>query len=145
MSKGVQDAGKFLRDVLVKEITLMNAKNLPYTVGDAADLIAYLRITAKDPEVLKGLEAWGCIPPASWGDDKYHLYERDEETNELVRDPVTKKLRIDHEKYMKMRAYGRKAIREELKRAGTPFVAPPKPDAKSGDEDEVKIKPDAGV
>lgn len=143
MSKGVQDAGKFLRAVLVKEIR--NAQKPPYTVKDAARLIAHLMMFSKDPEILRGLDAWGCKPPENWGDDKYNFLAKDEETGEVRVDPQTGHEIIDEEKYKTAYNYARKTIRRELQRKGTPFEVDYTDEANHRDMDVLKIKPDAGV
>ena len=45
MAKGITDTTKFIRAVLAQEIE--NPVNQPYTVGKAADLVAYLRTVAQ--------------------------------------------------------------------------------------------------
>ena len=64
MAKGITDTTKFIRAVLAQEIE--NPVNQPYTVGKAADLVAYLRTWATDMLEDDWIARYGIDVPEGW-------------------------------------------------------------------------------
>ena len=132
MAKGITDVGKFIRGILIREMQI--PENQPWTVWKAADLLIYAMMASKDPVIRNGLEELGFKPPKGLGDPKYKY--------EHYKYPKIGDLT---DEYKKRFAYCRKLLRRELARKDSPFEVIINPNADSGDGDEIRIKPDAGV
>lgn len=126
MAKGITDATKFVRAVLTQEIE--NPLNQPYTVGTAAGVIAFLRTAASDMLDAEWVSRYGIDVPEGWRTPQGKFGERDAAGNhtEAHKDAVK---------------YGRKFIHRDLDREECPFKRVINPDADSGDDDLIIMKP----
>ena len=126
MAKGVTGATKFIRAVLAQEIE--NPLNQPYTVGTAAGDIAFLRTAASDMLDDEWVSRYGIDVPE--GRKTPHGKFGD-------RDPSG----ADSQAHKDSVKYGRKFIRRDLERSDCPFKLIIEPDANSGDDDLIIMKP----
>ena len=126
MAKGITDTSKFIRAVLAQEIE--NPVNQPYTVGKAADLIAYLRTCASEIPQVDWVARYGIDVPEDWKTPQAKFGEKDPSGGDSQ----------EHKDAVK---YGRKFIRRDLKRSDCPFKVVIKRDASTGDDDEIIMKP----
>ena len=125
MAKGVTDTTKFIRAVLVVEI--QHSVNQPYLVGTAANLIAFLRTVLAERLGEDWVSRYGIVVPRGWrtAQSKYGEQDWSGSESQASKDAIK---------------YGRKFIRRDLERADCPFKVLIKPDADSGDEDELIMK-----
>ena len=126
MAKGITDTTKFIRAVLAQEIE--NPVNQPYTVGKAADLVAYLRTWATDMLEDDWIARYGIDVPEGWKTPQGKFGDKDPSGGDSQ----------EHKDAVK---YGRKFICRDLKRSDCPFKLVIKPDADSGDNDVIIMKP----
>ena len=126
MAKGITDTTKFIRAVLAQEIE--NPVNQPYTVGKAADLVAYLRTWATDMLEDDWIARYGIDVPEGWKTPQGKFGDKDPSGggSQAYKDSVK---------------YGRKFIRRDLERSDCPFKLVIKPDADSCDDDVIIMKP----
>ena len=124
MAKGIYTT-KFIRAVLTQEIK--KPENKPYTVGTAAELIAFLRTTCEENLGDVWIERYGIDVPDGWrtAQGKYGEKDPSGELSQAHKDAVK---------------YGRKFINRDLERQDCPFSRVIEPDADSGDEDELIMK-----
>ena len=125
MAKGIMNPTKFIRAVLTQEI--QNTENKPYTVGTAAELIAFLQTTCEENLEEEWVERYGIDVPDGWRTAQGKFGEK----------VPSGELSQAHKKAV---TYGRKFINRDLDRQECPFKRVVKPDADSGDEDELVMK-----
>ena len=125
MAKGITDTTKFTRAVLAQEIE--NPVNQPYTVGKAADLVAYLRTWSTDMLEDDWVARYGIDVPEGWKTPQGKFGDKDPSGGDIQA----------HKDAVK---YGRKFIRRDLERSDCPFKLVIKPDADSGDDDVIIMK-----
>ena len=126
MAKGITDTTKFIRAVLAQEIE--NPVNQPYTVGKAADLVPYLRTWATDMLEDDWIARYGIDVPEGWKTPQGKFGDKDPSGG-------------DSQAHKDSVKYGRKFIRRDLERSDCPFKLVIKPDADSGDDDVIIMKP----
>ena len=126
MSKGITDTTKFVRAVLTQEIE--NPLNQPYTVGTAAGVIAFLRTAASDMLDEEWVSRYGIDVPEGWRTPQGKFGDKDPSGG-------------DSQAHKKAVKYGRKFIRRDLERSDCPFKMIIEPDANSGDDDVIIMKP----
>ena len=126
MAKGITDTTKFIRAVLAQEIE--NPVNQPYTVGKAADLVAYLRTWSTDMLEDDWVARYGIDVPEGWKTPQGKFGDKDPSGG-------------DSQAHKDAVKYGRKFIRRDLERSDCPFKLIIKPDADSGDDDVIIMKP----
>ena len=126
MAKGITDTTKFIRAVMTQEIE--NTFNQPYTVRKAADLVAYLRTCAAEMLEDEWIARYGIDVPEGWRTPQGNFGDRDAAKNHTQA----------HKDSVK---YGRKFIRRDLERSDCPFKLVIQPDADSGDDDVIIMKP----
>ena len=125
MAKGITDTTKFIRAVLAQEIE--NPVNQPYTVGKAADLVAYLRTWATDMLEDDWIARYGIDVPEGWKTPQGKFGDKDPSGG-------------DSQAHKDSVKYGRKFIRRDLERSDCPFKLVIKPDADSGDDGVIIMK-----
>ena len=126
MAKGITDTTKFIRAVMAQEIE--NAANQPYTFGKGADLVAFLRTVASEMLEDDWVSRYGIDVPEGWRTPQGKFGERDAAGNHTQA----------HKDAVK---YGRKFIHRDLYREDCPFKRVINPDADSGDDDLIIMKP----
>jgi len=126
MAKGITNVTKLVRAVLAQEIE--NPVNQPYTVGKAADLVAYLRTCASEMLEDDWTARYGIDVPEGWKTPQGKFGDKDPSGGDCQ----------EHKAAVK---YGRKFVRRYLERNDCPFKLVIKPDADSGDDDVIIMKP----
>tara|TARA_Y100001933_G_scaffold152672_1_gene151076 strand:+ start:91 stop:483 length:393 start_codon:yes stop_codon:yes gene_type:complete len=126
MAKGITDATKFIRAVLTQEIE--NPGNQPYTVRKAANLVAFLRTAACEMLEDDWVARYGIDIPKGWRTPQGKFGDKDPSG-------------ADSQAHKKAVKYGRKFIRRDLEHSDCPFKLIIKPDANSGDDDLIIMKP----
>ena len=126
MARGIRDETKFVRALLAQEIE--NPANQPYTVGKGADLVAYLRTVACELLEDEWIARYGINIPEGWRTPQGKFGDKDPSGTDSQ----------EHKASVK---YGRKFIRRDLERSDCPFKLIIKPDADSGDDDVIIMKP----
>ena len=126
MAKGVTDVSKFVRSVLAKEIE--NPANKPYTVRKAVGVIAYLRTVASEMLDEDWVNRYGIDVPEGWKTPQDKFGDKDPSGG-------------DSQAHKDAVKYARKFIRRDLERDDCPFKLVVKPDADSGDDDVIIMKP----
>ena len=125
MAKRITNTSKFVRAVLAQEIE--NPMNQPYTVGKAADLVAYLRTVASEMLEDDWVSRYDINVPDGWRTPQGKFGDRDAAGN----------LTQEHKTAVK---YGRKFIHRDLDREDCPFKRVINPDASTGDDDVIIMK-----
>ncbi len=126
MAKGITNVTKFVRAVLAQEIE--NPVNQPYTVGKAADLDAYLRTCGSEMLEDDWTARYGIDVPEGWKTPQGKFGDKDPSGG-------------DSQAHKAAVKYGRKFIRRYLERDDCHFKPVIKPDADSGDDDVIIMKP----
>ena len=126
MAKRITNTTQFIRAVMAQEIE--NPANQPYTVGNSANLIAYLRKCASMMLEDDWIARYGIDVPEGWKTPQGEFGDKDPSGG-------------DSQAHKKSVKYGRKFIRRDLERSDCPFKLIIKPDADSGDDDVIIMKP----